>query len=112
MQGEGIRVLSRPAKLEAWLNAQGVTLQSRAHLITDAGQLVPGFSRSQQGVKFFVHSPFAARQDDGTFIDRNTCSLVLQAVFEELGRETKVILAADTTHDVWSEIVRICGSCI
>ena len=107
MQGEGIRVFSRPAKLEKWLNAQGLTLESRAHLITDAGQLVPGFSRTQQGVEFFVHSPFAARQDDGTFIDRNTCSLVLQAVFEELGRETKVVLAADTTHDVWTEIVRI-----
>ncbi|MEZ5318331.1 MAG: hypothetical protein R2752_13105 [Vicinamibacterales bacterium] len=106
-QGEGIRVFSRPAKLEAWLNAQGLTLQSRMHLITDAGQLVPGFSRSEQGVEFFVHSPFASRQDDGTFVDRNTCSLVMQAVFEVLGRETKVILAADTTHDVWTEIVRI-----
>jgi hypothetical protein len=31
----------------------------------------------------------------------------MQAVFEVLGRQTKVILAADTTHDVWTEIVRI-----
>ena len=106
-QSDGIRVFSRPAKLETWLNARGLTLQSRAHLITDAGQLVPGFSRSEHGVEFFVHSPFASRQDDGTFIDRNTCSLVLQAVFEMLGRQTKVIFAADTTHDVWTEIVRI-----
>lgn len=106
-KGEGIRVFSRPAKLEAWLRAQGLTLQSRAHLITDAGQLVPGFSLSEQGVEFFVHSPFASRQDDGTLADRNTCSLVMQAVFEVLGRQTKVILAADTTHDAWTEIVRI-----
>lgn len=106
-QGEGIRVFSRPAKLEAWLDAQGLSLQSRAHLITDAGQLVPGFSRAEHGVEFFVHSPFASRQNDGTFADRNTCSLVMQAVFEVLGRHTKVILAADTTHEVWTEIVGI-----
>lgn len=106
-RGEGIRVFSRPAKLEAWLNSRGLTLQSRVHLITDAGQVVPGFSLLEQGVEFFVHSPFASRQDDGTFVDRNTCSLVMQAVFEVLGRQTKLILAADTTHDVWTEIVRI-----
>jgi hypothetical protein len=106
-KGEGIRVFSRPRALEAWLGAQGLTLESRAHLLTDAGQLVPGFSRSEQGVEFFVHSPFATRQNDDTFDDRNMNSLVMQAVFEVLGRQTKVILAADTTHEVWTEIVRI-----
>ena len=104
-KGEGIRVFSRPRALEAWLRAQGLTLESRAHLLTDAGQLVPGFSRSEQGVEFFVHSPFATRQNDDTFDDRNMNSLVMQAVFGVLGRQTKVILAADTTHDVWTEIV-------
>lgn len=106
-KGEGIRVFSRPRALEAWLRAQGLSLESRAHLITDAGQLVPGFSVSGQGVEFFVHSPFASRQDDGSLADRNSCSLVMQAVFEVLGRQTKLILAADTTHDAWTEIVRI-----
>lgn len=106
-KGEGIRVFSRPKALQAWLLAQGLTLESRGHLITDAGQLVPGFSRSEQGVEFFVHSPFATRQNDDTFDDRNMSSLVMQAVFEVLGRQTKVILAADTTHEVWTEIVRI-----
>ena len=100
-------MFSRPARLEAWLHARGLTLQSRAHLITDAGQLVPGFSRFEHGVEFFVHSPFASRQDDGTFVDRNTSSLVLQAVFDVLGRQTKLLLAADTTHDVWNEIIRV-----
>src|SRR5207237_484584 len=80
-----------------WLNSRGLTLESRSHLITDAGQLVPGFSLAEHGVEFFVHSPFASRQDDGTFVDRNTCSLVMQAVFDVLGRQTKLLLAADTT---------------
>ncbi len=106
-KGEGIRVFSRPAKLEEWLKSRGLTLESRSHLITDAGQVVPGFSLAEHGVEFFVHSPFASRQNDGTFIDRNTCSLVMQVVFETLGRQTKMILPADTTHEVWTEIVRI-----
>jgi hypothetical protein len=106
-KGEGIRVFSRPAALEAWLKSRGLTLESRSHLITDAGQIVPDFSLTDHGVEFFVHSPFASRHDDGTFTDRNTCSLVMQAVFEVLGRQTKMILPADTTHDVWTEIVRI-----
>jgi hypothetical protein len=106
-KGEGIRVFSRPAKLEEWLKSRGLTLESRSHVITDAGQVVPGFSLAEHGIEFFVHSPFASRQDDGTFIDRNTSSLVMQIVFEVLGRQTKMILPADTTHEVWTEIVRV-----
>jgi len=106
-KGDGIRVFSRPAALADWLKSRGLTLESRSHLITDAGQIAPGFSLPEHGVEFFVHSPFASRHDDGTFTDRNTCSLVMQAVFEVLGRQTKLILSADTTHDVWTDIVRI-----
>ncbi len=45
-QGYGIRVFSRPKKLADWLAKQGLSLESRAHLITDAGQYVPGFSKT------------------------------------------------------------------
>jgi hypothetical protein len=106
-KGDGIRVFSRPAALADWLKSRGLTLESRSHLITDAGQIAPGFSLPEHGVEFFVHSPFASRHDDGTFTDRNTCSLVMQAVFEVSGRQTKLILSSDTTHDVWTEIVQI-----
>jgi hypothetical protein len=109
-QGDGIRVFSRPAKLEKWLNANGLTLASRQHLITDAGQLVPGFSTMTQGVEFFVHSPFATHQNNGTFIDRNDNSLVVQATFLADGKETKLILAADSTYDVLTEIANITKS--
>jgi hypothetical protein len=107
VQGNGIRVFSRPAALEAWLKTQGLTLESRKNLITDAGQLAPEFNLTAHGVEFFVHSPFASRHDDGTFTDRNSCSLVMQAVFVVGGRQTKLILSADTIHEVWTEIVRI-----
>lgn len=107
VKGEKIRVFSRPAKLEGWLAARGLTLASRAGLITDAGQTVPGWTKEGQGVEFFVHSPFASRQDDGTLTDRNSNSLVFQATFLADGRETRVLLMADTEHECMQEIVRI-----
>ena len=106
-KGEGIRVFSRPEKLAAWLEGKGLTLASREHLITDAGELVPGWSKASQGVEFFVHSPFASRQDDGTLHDRNSNSLVFQAVFLVDDAETMALLMADTEYACMQEIVKI-----
>lgn len=106
-EGSGIRVFSRPAKLDAWLRANGLTLESRKHLITDAGQIVPGFTKAVDGVEFFVHSPFASRLEDGTVLDRNVDALALQATFVVDGVETKLFLASDLDHQALSEIVRI-----
>jgi hypothetical protein len=69
-KGTGIRVFSKPEKLGAWLESEGLTLESRRHLITDAGQLVPGFGKSTDGVEFFVHSPFS-KHCDGDLVQRN-----------------------------------------
>ena len=82
-QGQGIRVFSRPEKLESWLNKQNpkLTLEDRKHLIDDAGKLVPGFSKDKEGVEFFLHSPFATRQNDNEVIDRNGNCIVVQANF-------------------------------
>lgn len=106
-QGSGVRVFSRPAKLEAWLMSQGLTLKSREGLITDAGQLVPGWTKEGAGVEFFVHSPFASRQNDGSLYDRNSNSLVFQATFLAEGQESRVLLMADTEYECMTEIVRI-----
>lgn len=103
-EGKGIRVFSRPAHLKAWLESQGLTLESRLHLITDAGRLVPGWSKEQDGVEFFVHSPFGERDGD-VVLERNECSLVFQATFQAGG--TQFLMAADTTHENWHKIVAI-----
>ncbi len=105
-RGEGIRVFSRPDALADWLRGQGLTVDSRAHLITDAGQLVPGFDAEADGVEFFVHSPFAYRQD-GNLIDRNSASLVFQVTFDSAGRETRLLLSGDSPHDVLTDIVHV-----
>lgn len=105
-QGYGIRVFSRPARLESWLKQNGLTLASRAHLITDAGQLVPGFSLANQGVEFFIHSPFGHRVN-GEVIDRNDLSLVFQATFLVDGQLTRLIMSADTPSELLSDLIGI-----
>lgn len=102
--GRGIRVFGRPVHLEKWLNDNGLTLESRRHLISDAGQLVPSISKAVDGVEFFVHSPFGER-DGSVVLDRNENSLVFQATFA--AGDTRLLLAADTTYENWDKIVRI-----
>lgn len=107
-KGEGIRVFSRPQHLKKWLEDNGMTLESRQHLITDAGQLVPGFQKSgPEQVEFFIHSPFAWRQDNNELIDRNQDSVVFQATFLEAGQETYALFMSDINFDSIMQIVDI-----
>jgi hypothetical protein len=106
-EGKGIRVFSQPEALDDWLTGEGLTRAERLYCISEAGTTVPGFTKGQQGVEFFVHSPFAFSQDDGTAVDRNDCSLVLQATFQCDDTETCFILSADVDHEILSDIVRI-----
>ena len=105
IQGEGIRVFSRPGLLKKWLEARGLTLESRQHLIYDAGSVL--WNKHSDGVEFFVHSPFATRLDDCNVIDRNADSLVLHATFSVDGVDTKVFLGADIMHEGLEESIRI-----
>jgi hypothetical protein len=104
--GAGIRVFSRPIKLKGWLESNGLTLESRASLITDAGNYVPGFSLTgPERVQFFIHSPFGWRQDDNEVVDRNQDSVVFQATFLEAARETYALFMSDIDHDSIEHIV-------
>jgi hypothetical protein len=106
-KGKGIRVFSRPEALKDWLEAEGISFDERKHLITDAGQLVPGFTTLIDGVEFFVHSPFAARQNECELVDRNGNCLVLHATFVVGQQRTKVFLGADAKYESLVEIVNI-----
>lgn len=107
LTGKGIRVFSRPEALKDWLENNGLSLEDRRGLFTDAGQIVPDFSKTADGVEFFVHSPFASRLDDGSVLDRNTDALALQATFICDGVETKFILSSDLDHECFRRIVKI-----
>jgi hypothetical protein len=104
--GSGIRVFSRPTSLQKWLEANDLTLESRAHLITDAGQFVPGFSMfGPERVQFFIHSPFGWRQNGSEVVDRNQDSVVFQATFLESNRETRALFMSDIDHTSIEQIV-------
>lgn len=104
--GSGIRIFSWPEALAGWFEENGLKLQDRESLITDAGNVVPGYSLAADGVEFFSHSPFAHR-DGEDLQSRNDGSVFLQATFSVGGNLSRVMLGADTEHEVLSEIVRI-----
>jgi len=106
-KGEGIRVFSRPDKLRDWCKKNDIDFNNRKHLITDAGQIVPEFSTADDGIEFFVHSPFAKRLNEDEVEDRNQDSIVMHATFVVEEIETKVWLMADAPHEVISDIVDI-----
>lgn len=106
-EGEGIRVFSRPELLRGWLESQGLRLEDREHLITDAGQLVPNFSKEKHGIEFFVHSPFAYRQNENELVDRNRDSLVLQSTLRHKAQEARLFLSADSDYETLTEIVSL-----
>lgn len=104
---KGIRVFSRPEVLKEWFDEEGLDMADYAECLVDAGKLVPGFELDSTGIEFFVHSPFASRQDDGTLIERNDCSIVVQVCLKNGDHVTKMILSADTIWEAWEEIVKI-----
>lgn len=106
--GKGIRVFSRPERLEKWMQGEGIDFASRKHLIVDAGSTVPGYDKAGPAqVEFFVHCPFGWRQNKNTVIERNEDSIVLQATFVEGGRESRLLLASDVNYETLSEIVQV-----
>ncbi len=106
-KGKGIRVFSRPEKLRDWLASQGIKLEDRQHLITDAGRLAPDFSLAADGVEFFIHSPFAWRLNDSELEDRNNDSLCFQATFNEGGSLTRALFFADCEHETLANIIDV-----
>lgn len=103
----GIRVFSEPCRLAEWCERNGISLKDRLHLITNAGDVVPGFTPGTDGVEFFAHSPFAHRTERGEELDRNDDALIIHATFTESGVETRLMLGADSTWPVWVEIVNL-----
>ena len=105
-KGKGIRIFSKPELLKGWMEAQGIDFETRKHLFVDAGTLAPGFSLTQDGVEFFVHSPFVEHTDDGDDL-RNSCALIFNVRFLVDGMQTDYLAIGDSQHGVLEDIVRI-----
>lgn len=106
-RGTGIRIFSSPGMLDEWLKEQGINPTNRAHLITNAGETVQGFSLDEDGVEFFCHSPFATRSEDGKLLDRNKDSIALHITFRSGGTDSRALFLSDLTYDVIADIVRV-----
>ena len=107
-QGKNIFVFSHPDILKKWFEKEDLDFEKRKHLIIDAGQLVPGYSKTgQEKVEFFVHCPFGWRQDQNSVIRRNEDSIAIQATCLEGKRETCLFMASDINHETLTEIVQV-----
>lgn len=104
-KGEGIRVFSKPDKLKNWLEENGLTVESRKHLITDAGQIVPGFTLADDGVEFFCHSPYIKHIDGEEDVLRNPASLVFNVRFRVGSNTYDYLSVGDTEWEVLEDIV-------
>lgn len=104
-QGKGIRVFSKPEKLKGWLEENGLTLESRRHLITDAGKIAPDFSLDEDGIEFFCHSPFIKHVDEGDDL-RNAASLIFNVRFRQGGSHYDFLAVGDSEWCVLEDIVK------
>lgn len=108
-EGKGIRVFSKPEKLKDWLEENDLTVDSRRHLITDAGNVTPGFTLASDGVEFFCHSPFIKHVDDGDVL-RNEAALVFSIRFLAGTNTFDYLYVGDSKCEVLEEIVKITKS--
>ena len=104
-EGRGIRVFSKPEKLKDWLKENGLTLESRRSLITDAGQIVPGFTLDEDGVEFFCHSPFIKHVDDSEEL-RNEAALIFNVRFKAGDNTFDYLAIGDSKWDILEDIVQ------
>jgi hypothetical protein len=102
----GIKVFSRSTMLNKWFEGEGLDIKNYSEFLIDAGKIVPNFNLLDDNFEVFVHSLFGKRID-GEIIDRNTGSIVVHCVFSKSGKETKLILSADTPYENWIDIVNI-----
>jgi hypothetical protein len=105
IEGKGIRVFSKPDKLKEWLEENDLTVDSRRHMITDAGQTVPGFTIGNDGVEFFCHSPFIKCVDDSDDL-RNGAALVFNVRFQAGSNTFDYFAVGDSEWEVLEEIIQ------
>ena len=105
--GKGIRVISEPDKLDAWLIGEGILPSKRSQLIVSAGKLMPGFTMGNDGIEIFAHSPFSYQRDQNTVVDRNGESSVFHVRLKDGFSNVNLLLTADSPHEVMSDIVAI-----
>lgn len=106
-EGYGILVFSKPDKLKERLEKQGLSAKDINASCIDAGKFVPQFSVEEDGVEFFVHSPYRKHIDENETIERNEAAIILHATFKVENQETRFFMIGDSEYQVLEEIVDI-----
>jgi len=106
IEGCGIKVFSRPDKLKDWLESKGLTVESRQHLIVDAGTVVDTFSIDNDSIEFFCHSPFVKQVDDSDDM-RNGAALVFNVRLNAGMQIYDYFCVGDSDCSVLEDIVSI-----
>ena len=108
LEGKDILVFSKPQALLDWLEPKlkdrGEPASARDHLFIDAGTIVPGFTRENDGVEFFCHSPFIKHCDEGDII-RNSAALAFNVRFQADGSFYDFLHFGDAEHCDLEDIV-------
>lgn len=105
-EGKGIRVFSKPEKLKSWFEKNDISFETRKHLITDAGQVVPGFTLETDGVEFFCHSPFIKHVDGAGDDMRNSCALIFNVRFKAGVNTFDYLAIGDSDWSILEDIVK------
>jgi hypothetical protein len=103
-EGTGIRVFSKPEKLKDWLKENGLSVDSRRHMITDAGMKVPSFTLDNDGIEFFCHSPFIKHVDESDDM-RNEAALIFNVRFKAGSNTFDYLASGDSISEVLDDIV-------
>lgn len=104
--GANIKVFSRPDKLKDWLENERLTVESRQHLIVDAGTTVDSFDLDSDAVEFFCHSPFVKQVDEGDDL-RNGAALIFNVRFKSGTQTFDYFCVGDSDCSVLEDIVSI-----
>lgn len=109
LEGKGILIFSKPPELVQWLTQKlkdrDEAPNARDHLFVNAGELVPGFSLTKDGVEFFCHSPFIKHCEDGSDVIRNRASLIFNVRFNADGYTYDFLQVGDAEWDVLEDVV-------
>jgi len=106
IKGSGIKVFSRPDKLKDWLESKELSVESRQHLIVDAGKVANTFNINTDGVQFFCHSPFIKHTDDGDDL-RNGAALIFNVRFKAGSEFYDYLCTGDSDCSVLEDIVAV-----
>lgn len=109
----GIKVFSKPGELVALIESWDMSEDELSDFIVDAGTIVDSYSLEEDGVEFFVHSPFMKHVDEeGEDIKkiRNQAALIFNVKFFIENETYNYLAVGDSTWEVLEDIVEITQS--